>query len=312
VTGGETASPGAAGQGIGGSIYDLGYRGYAGPRLGRRHAIRALLVQTLRVAYGVGRGGRAKLAPVILGGLATIPAIIGVGVVALARQAGMPPNLEDASPVRHDTYYGLITTLVVLFCAAQVPEILGRDQRHQLLSLYFSRALRREDYALARVAGIILAILVFVLLPQAIIFLGLVLSASDIGAEFGREARLLGPILGQAVVLSVLLGSLSAVVAAFTPRRVYATTAIIVVLAVTPIVGSVLVGLGVTDLARLAVLLSPADILEATNAKLFGTTSSNDLLRAADLPGELYLVGAAVISVVAIALLVRRFRTIAA
>jgi ABC-2 type transport system permease protein len=296
-----------------GSIYDLGYRKYDGPRLGRRHAIRALFAHSLRVSYGIGRGGRAKIAPIVLGGIAIIPAIVGIGVLALARQMGAPGSVvEDASPIQHNTYFGIIATLVMLFCAAQVPEVLGRDQRHSLLSLYFSRALRREDYAVARLVGVVAAILVFVLLPQAIIFLGLVLSAPDVAAEFGDELAFVPPILSQGTLMSVLLGSVSAAIASFTPRRLYATTAIIVVLAVVPVVGGILVRLDAPALARFVALASPMDILEATNAILFDTTTSSDVVSRADLPDIAYFAAAAVISAAAIAILIRRFRKIAA
>jgi ABC-2 type transport system permease protein len=296
-----------------GSIYDLGYRKYDGPRLGRPHAVRALFAHSLRVSYGIGRGGRAKIAPIVLGGIAIIPAIVGIGVLALARQMGAPGGVvEDASPIQHDTYFGIISTLVMLFCAAQVPEVLGRDQRYNLLSLYFSRALRREDYAVARLAGVVAAILVFVLLPQAIIFLGLVLSAPDVAAEFGDELAFVPPILAQGALISVLLGSVSAAIASFTPRRLYATTAIIVVLAVVPVVGGILVRLDAPALARFVALASPMDILEATNAILFDTNSSSDVVFRADLPDLAYFAAAAVISAAAIAILIRRFRKIAA
>ena len=45
----------------------------------------------------------------------------------------------------------------MLFCAAQAPELFGRDQRHGVLPLYFSRVLTRIDYALARAGGLFLA-----------------------------------------------------------------------------------------------------------------------------------------------------------
>lgn len=296
-----------------GSIYDLGYRKYDGPRLGRRHAIRALFAHSLRVSYGIGRGGRAKIAPIVLGGIAIIPAIVGIGVLALARQMGAPGGVvEDASPIQHNTYFGIIATLVMLFCAAQVPEVLGRDQRYSLLSLYFSRALRREDYAVARLVGVVAAILVFVLLPQAIIFFGLILSAPDVAAEFGDELAFVPPILAQGALMSVLLGSVSAAIASFTPRRLYATTAIIVVLAVVPVVGGILVRLDAPALARFVALASPMDILEATNAILFDTNSSNEVISQAGLPDLAYFAAAAVISAAAIAILIRRFRKIAA
>ena len=294
-----------------GSIYDLGYRNYEGPRLGRRHALRALFLQTLRACYGIGRGGRAKLAPIILGVLATLPAVVAVGVVALARQAGAPAGLvEEASPIGHETYYSVITTLVVLFCAAQVPETVGRDQRYHLLSLYFSRALRRSDYALARFAGVTAAIFIFVIVPQAVIFFGLVLSAEDIGAELGRELEFVPGIVGQAVILSTLLGAISTVVSAFTPRRVYATTAIIVLLAVTPIVTAVLIELGTRALATLLVLLSPGDILDATNAWLFDANPESQTVIISDLPLEAFVAAAAVMVAACVAVLVRRFEGI--
>src|SRR5439155_1286028 len=59
-----------------GSIYDIGYRKYDGPRLGRAHAIRSLFFHTLRSSYGIGRGGRAKIAPLILGFLLFIGQVL--------------------------------------------------------------------------------------------------------------------------------------------------------------------------------------------------------------------------------------------
>ena len=62
-----------------GSIFDLGYHGYDGPRLGRRHAISTLFVHSLEWTFGIGRGGRAKIAPFGFAFLALFPALIAVG-----------------------------------------------------------------------------------------------------------------------------------------------------------------------------------------------------------------------------------------
>ena len=294
-----------------GSIYDLGYRRYEGARLGRPHAIRALLLHSLKVAYGIGRGGRAKLAPIILGGFAVIPAVIGVGIIALARQLGEGSELvEQANPIRHDTYFSVILVPVSLFTAIQAPEIVGRDQRYSLLSLYFARALRRVDYSLARYLGMVLAMLIFLLLPQAIIFGGLVLSARDIGKELGSELGLLPPTVAQAIIASALLASVATVISAFTPRRLYATVGIIVLLAVTPIITGLLVELGTSDLARILVLASPPDVLDATNSFLFNRGSTTDAVTTAALPGLAYVGAAAVITAGAVGILVRRFERI--
>jgi ABC-2 type transport system permease protein len=296
-----------------GNIYDLGYRSYDGPRLGRGHAIRALFRHTLRTAFGIGRGGRSKIAPFVLLGLATVPAVVAVGAFALFRQTiGSDDLLRENSPIRHGNYYQLITILVVLFCAAQAPEAIGRDQRHNLLPLYFSRALRREDYALARFAGLATAVLLFVLLPQLVIFLGLVLSAEDVGVEFGRELAFLPAIVIQALILAGLLGGISAAVSSFTPRRAYATTAIIVLLAVLPIVSEVLIALGSIPLATLLALISPSDILSATNAWLFDSVPESAAVNLSDLPLPAFAAATVVISVACLAIMLRRYRSIAA
>jgi ABC-2 type transport system permease protein len=296
-----------------GSIYDLGYRGYEGPRLGRRHAIRALFVHTIRICYGLGLSARAKMPAIVLGGIATVPAVITIGITALARQLGrLGEGVEAANPIRHDSYFDVMTVLVVLFCAAQVPEIMGRDQRHNLLSLYFSRALRRLDYALARYFGVVAGLLVFLLLPQTIIFLGLVLSASDVAAEFGRESGEILPILAQASLIGLFLGAISTTVAAFTPRRLYATVSIVVFLAVTPVVTTVLESLGAEGLLSFLVLLSPSDILEATNAFFFESPITSSVLAEADLDGPVYVAAALAWTALCLVVLARRYQRIAA
>jgi ABC-2 type transport system permease protein len=295
-----------------GNIYDLGYASYDGPRLGRGHAIRALFLHTLRTAFGIGRGGRSKIAPFVLLALASIPAVVAVGALALFREAiGSDDLIRENSPIRHGNYYQLITVLVVLFCAAQAPEVMGRDQRHRLLPLYFSRALRREDYALARFGGLATAVLLFVLLPQLVIFLGLILSAEDIGAELGRELAFVPAIVIQALLLAGLLGGLSAAVSSFTPRRAYATTAIIGVLAVLPIVAEVLIQLGSIPLATLLALIGPTDLLAATNAWLFDSFPESAAVNLSDLPLPAFAIAAVVVIAACVAIVIRRFRTIA-
>ena len=50
-----------------GTIYDLGYRRYDGPRLGRRGTRSGRCSSTsLRAVFGLGRGDRAKIVPWVL------------------------------------------------------------------------------------------------------------------------------------------------------------------------------------------------------------------------------------------------------
>ena len=87
---------------------------------------------------------------------------------------------------------------------------------------------------------------------------------------------------------------MSAVIAAWTPRRAYATAAIIAVFIIPPIVVAILAELAVGDAARVLVLASPSDILDGVNAAVFDDLSPNPTVVAADLPGWTYIVAAVV------------------
>lgn len=294
-----------------GSIYDLGYQRYDGPTLGRIAVARGLLRRSLAEAYGIGRGGRAKIAPFALLGLSVLPAVLAVGIAALAAQAGADGELiGDASPIRHETYQGLTSALVMLFCAAQAPELFGRDQRYGVLPLYFSRVLTRADYALARTGGLFLAVLAIVLAPQFILTVGAASAAEDPIAALADDAAAVPRYLAVGVLSSALLASIASVVAAWTPRRAYATATIIAVFIVPPIIVGLTSELGAGDLARALVLLSPGDLIDGLNAAIFSTIPDSQAVAAADLPDAAY-VAAAVIGVVAGAVVVlRRYLTI--
>ena len=293
-----------------GNIYDLGYQNYLGPRLGRRHAVWALYLYSLRAAFGIGRGGRAKIVPIGLAVLALLPAIVSVALTALLRRTTTTGGIT--SPIDYSTLYGYTQLLLMLFCAAQAPELVGRDQRYKVLSLYFSRALRREDYALAKLGALISAILIVFLLPQAVLFLGRVLSATDVPQALVDNLGFVPEILGIALAAAFLLGGISLTIAALTPRRAYATAAIIAAFIVPPIVVGIVTDVATGDVARYIVLLDPGGVLGALNAYLFGHEAPSQPFIDANLPGGVYFATIVVISAIAIAILLRRYRRLAA
>jgi ABC-2 type transport system permease protein len=293
-----------------GSIYDLGYRRYEGPRLGRAYAIRALAVDSLRTAYGIGHGGRAKIAPIVLGAIALLPAIIVVGAIGLVSRLGARDQLEGASPITYDSYYSSISAVIALFCAAQAPELFSRDQRHGVIALYFARAIRRADYALARFAGFGVALLILLLLPMAVLLLGRVLLSTDVAAAFGDDLPKLPAVVAQALVTAGLFGSLSMAVAAFTPRRAYAIAGIIALFLIPGVLSGIVIGLGSGGIGNVFVLLSPGLILDGTSALFFGKALPDELA-SFDLPMWTFLASAILVSLVAGLVVVRRFLTFA-
>lgn len=293
-----------------GNIYDLGYQGYDGPRLGRSTVAFGLLRRSLAESYGIGRGGRAKVAPFLLLALAVLPAILAVGITALAAQTGNRELVAEASPIRHETYQGLTSALVMLFCAAQAPELFGRDQRYGVLPLYFSRVLTRADYALARTGGLFLAVLVVTLVPQVVLSLGALLSAADPLAGLADDAADIPRYVAVAVLSSGLLAGISSVSAAWTPRRAYATATIIAVFIVPPIIVGLISELAAGDLAGILVVLSPGDVVDGLNAAIFGTIPDSPAVSAANLPEIAYVVAAVVGTVGALAIILRRYLTV--
>jgi len=290
-----------------GNIYDLGYQGYSGPRRGRPAVVASFLRSTLAAAYGIGRGGRAKIAPFAFLILAILPAVIAVGITALAAQAGAAEFLDEASPIRHATYQGLTSTLIMLFCAAQAPELFGRDQRYGVLPLYFSRVLTRFDYALGRLGGLFLAVFVICVTPQILLTIGAFMAAADPGEAFAEQAVEVPRYLVLCLLASGLLAAVGGVIAAWTPRRAYATAAIIAVFIIPPIVVLLLAELAVGDLASVLVLFSPPDILDGLNAALYDTVPDSPAVSAADLPGWAYFAAAVAWIVASVSLIIRRY-----
>jgi ABC-2 type transport system permease protein len=313
-----TSAPmgGRHGPGRGGSIYDLGYRVYEGPRLGRRAAVGALLRHTLRTAYGLGRSARSKFMPVGLVLLATLPALLAVGIIVLFSQFGLGDDAAGAaealSPVRYATIFPFTAVLVFLFSASQAPELFGRDQLANTLPLYFSRAISRTDYAMARMLGLLIALMVLVLAPQVILFVGRVLVAPDVMTGLGDELPQMPTALLVGSIIALVVGSVAAAIAALTPRRSYATVAIVAVFLIPNVFAAILVALDIGPLGQLAVLLSPADVLDGVNAFLFDVRADNPTVRRAGIEGGIYLVAAAAWTVGSLTVLLRRYWQLAA
>jgi ABC-2 type transport system permease protein len=308
VTGQVTERTTAPGAGAVGSIYDLGYQHYQGRRLGRAAAFAALYAESLRACFGLGRPARAKIVPVGLLVLALLPAVIAVAVEALLGGVG---GGGIRNPIRYDNYFTSIVQFIVLFVAAQAPELLGRDQRHHVLSLYFSRALERLDYALAKLGALITSLLILSLLPQATIFAGKVLGGKDIGAAFGENVVLVPAIVLSAAAAAVVMAALALAVAAFTPRRAYATAAIFALFYVTLAVVAIASVAAKGEVTRYVLVLAPTNALEGLTAWLFNEPPVR-LLAQAGLGGPVYVIAASIMAVVSIAVLARRYARIEA
>jgi len=274
-----TTDGGAAAAGTG-VIHDLGYRRYDGPRLGRAGIIRALAWHSFRSAFGIGRGAKAKIVPLLAFILMCLPAI--VNAVAVAQHPGQAPVVD------YDTYTFQLRTLVMLiFVAAQAPEMVSRDLRSHVLPLYYSRPMRRLDYPLAKYAAFTAACLLLVEIPLIILYAGNLLSASG-GSGVWAQTRALIPGLGMGALWAILLAAIGLLLASFTGRRAYATGMIAIYFFLTWILATIMIniashgaGLGPPGPpgsqlnaslgARLSGLISPFTVLDGVRRWLGGT-----------------------------------------
>jgi ABC-2 type transport system permease protein len=235
--------------------------------------------------------------------------VIIVGGLTVAARFGFERQLDETDLIGFDNYFSAITAIVVLFCAAQAPELFGRDQRHGVLALYFARALRRSDYAFGRLLGFMLAVLLLLLLPMALLFLGRVLLPADIAAAFWANLPNLPPVLAHGIVIAALYGGLSMAVSAYSPRRAYATAGIMALLILPAVVTGILIAIGSSFVGTVLVLLSPNTILDGTNALFFDHPLGQEYFFV-DLPSWAFLVSAIVEIGVAVGLILRRFARI--
>lgn len=291
-----------------GSIFDLGYHGYDGPRLGRRHAIATLFTQSLKWTFGIGRGGRAKIAPFALAALTLLPAVVGVGIQALAGPAAAKVN-----PVTPHQYLTVVQTFIAFFVTAQAPELLGRDQRHHVLTLYFSRALERTDYALAKYGALVSALALVLFLPQLILLLGIIFASIDLGTGLGEALPLVWPILVSTIVAAAFFSGVGLVIAAFIPRRAFAAGAIVATFLVLSGVVQVLVVQGrLRDPFRYVALLDPYALLDGLATTMFGGVGSNVTVTRSGIDPVVFAAGACVVAVVTLVMLIVRYRRIEA
>ena len=165
-----------------GVIHDIGYRTYTGERVGRLGIVRALYWHSFRSAWGLGRGPRAKIVPLLALVIMCLPAIANAFSV----------SRTGVHAIAYDEYMYSFQLVLVLYLAAVTPELISRDIRNRTLPLYFSRPLRRTDYPIAKIGALITAMLVLTALPEMLLYVGTIGSLHG-GSAVWRETRAFMP-----------------------------------------------------------------------------------------------------------------------
>jgi ABC-2 type transport system permease protein len=207
--------PGGDGTGV---IHDIGYRRYDAARHGRAGIVAALTWHSFRAAFGIGRGAKAKIFPVLLFVLMCLPAV--VNTVGLAIHPDLPPI------VGYDAYLPSLRAIAMLiFVAIEAPNLVSADLRNHTLPLYFARPIRRIDYPLAKLIAFVLACLVMIEVPELLLWLGSVTQQHH-PSQVLEQTLQLGPGLLYGGAWALLLASIGLLLASATGKRVFAICAI--------------------------------------------------------------------------------------
>jgi ABC-2 type transport system permease protein len=296
-----------------GSIYDLGYRHYEGKRNGRLYAMWSLFVESLRGVWGFGRPMSAKAVPLILAGLYALPAVVQLAfssvITQQAAKSGKAPEL-----LNYQSYFADFSFLVFFFCVAQAPELVCRDQRYSVLPLYFTRAMGRIEYALSRLAALVLTLFVVLLIPALALFVGDVLMKPDAFKAIGDELPLALPSIPAGALAALVLGSLSLAISSFSPRRAYSAIGMVAYILLMEAIPAAIYSIGSSsgpNATDKLFLLSPLTSLMGATNWFFGVPlSPNDF--AGTLTSAGYLGGAFVTFAVATLVLMYRYRRLPA
>jgi len=225
----------AAGEG---AVYDRGYRPYDGPRGQRGAATYALFKASIRRALGLRRSWRQKVAPFVLLGVVTIPAIVNVGIGYVTRDQ---PSFDRIEIITYRDYVG-VSSALLLFVALVAPDVICPDRRQKVLPLMFARPLTGRDYVAAKLGAVGSIIFLFSFLPQVVLFIGNMLVSDSALDYLTDHLDVLWKVPAAVALLALFDAVLGVSIASLTDRRIVAGASVIGLFLVTSIAAGVLIG----------------------------------------------------------------------
>jgi ABC-2 type transport system permease protein len=266
-----------------GEVFDRGYAHYRGPRLGRRQAFRSLIGYSIKRAMGIRKSWSAKVLPFLLYASVLIPVVVMIGIDAVVPDFGF---------TSYTNYISWTFVVIGIFVAMSAPEMLCVDRKERTLPLYFSRAIARSDYVMAKVLAMTLLTMTMSLIPMVILWLGQQLSADSVWQAIRSNLDDLGRVILIGALIALFLGVLGLVVSSITDRKGVAIAIIFIgFIVLTGIANGAMELLEGEDWSRYVILLSFSDLFIAISDHLFNDAAPGEqwMVEEADLPLSVYI-----------------------
>ena len=225
MTVGQTLPPGAdeSVNALEGTVFDIGYQKYTGPREGQRRARLAVYKDGVRNALGLGRGARAKVLPwFFITVLVVIALVMALIAGAVERYVG-GQAVEALNLPSHSDYYGIASIVFFVLAAVAGPELLCPDRRDGIVNIYFVRPLTASDYIIARWAAFLTVMSLVAWAPQMILWIGLTMGDPEPVDYFLENWLDVPRFLASGAAIAVYTTTLALLVSAFTTRRAMAS-----------------------------------------------------------------------------------------
>jgi ABC-2 type transport system permease protein len=292
----------------GGAVYDRGYRPYEGQRGGRREATFALWRLSVRRALGLRRSWRQKVFPWSLLAIATVPAVVNVGIGYAARES--PLDFPDFEFITYREYVG-VSTALLLFVALTAPDIVCPDRSQRVLPLLFSRPLTGVDYVVAKVGALAALVFGFGFLPQVVLFVGQMFVTRGGALDYLTDnAEALWQVPASLVVLAVYYAAIGVALASLTDRRLVGGVAVLGLALVTSAIAGIFVASADDEGTALAVVNVLALPLAVRDLIFLGHLSDDVGLSGVPGGGVLAVTAYLIVLLAAVAVLLHRYRQV--
>lgn len=284
-----------------GEVFDRGYKHYEGRRLGRGQAVWALVRYSIKRAMGIKKSWTAKIIPIVLYLAVTVIALIPIAIEAFIGDRFN--SSEEILP--YEAFFIMIFVIQSIFVATIAPEMLCGDRRENVLPLYFSRAITRLDYLLAKLGAAALLTLTISFAPAFVLWLGRQLLADSPLTAMKDNAGDLGRIVIAGVLIAFYLGAGGLMISSFTGRASIAVAIIVIGFVVLEALMVILRENVLDGTARsYSVFLSPAFTVAGLVTNLFDPDHQERML---DLDAWVYASGMGVVILLACAIMYLRY-----